>query len=276
MPVAASNQVATLYDSPAGQLGPILFGGHLHWGYWDAGRAADDFAAAADRLAQIMIDKTHIRPGERFIDLGCGVGQPAVKLAKAKGCLVDGITISQFQQQSATARAEAEGLADKLRFIHGSALDIPGADQTYDGGWFFESIFHMGHRDALREAARVLKPGATLVLTDLPTLPHTTEDFMGFVREHIHSSFIPKEDYPDLLADAGFDLVGIDDITDNVMPWLVAKLKDAIEEHKPKVSELIGNDVDKAIDDWIFLFVYMSENLGYMIVTARRRAPDAG
>jgi ubiquinone/menaquinone biosynthesis C-methylase UbiE len=266
--------VAGLYDSPEGQLGPILFGGHLHWGYWDEAHAADDFATAADRLAQIMIDKTRIEAGERFIDLGCGVGQPAVKLAKTKGCSVDGITISKFQQESATARAKAEGLADRLHFIHGTALALPCEDQTYDGGWFFESIFHMGHREALAEAARVLKPGATLVLTDLPLLPSTTAEFMAFVRQHIHSSFVAKEDYPRLLADAGLELLQIDDITANVMPWLVPKLKDAIDQHRGKVDEVMGANAEKAIDDWLYLFEYMGENLGYMVVTARRQ-PEA-
>lgn len=265
-----SEQVATLYDSPEGQLGPILFGGHLHWGYWDENNADDSFAAAADKLAQIMIDKAQIQAGQRFIDLGCGVGQPAMKLSKAKGCSVDGITISKFQQQSATSRAQAEGMQEKLRFIHGSALDIPSEDQAYDGGWFFESIFHMGHRDALLEANRVLKSGATLVLTDLPTLPNTTEDFKAFVQQHIHSSFIAKEDYPDLMAETGFELIGIDDITENVMPWLVPKLKETLAEHKQKITELFNDAADKAIDDWVYLFEYMSENLGYMVVTARK------
>jgi cyclopropane fatty-acyl-phospholipid synthase-like methyltransferase len=263
-------QVATLYDSPEGQLGPNLFGGHLHWGYWDENNAEDNFAAAADKLAQIMIDKAQIQEGQRFIDLGCGVGQPAMKLAKAKGCSVDGITISKFQQQSATSRAQAEGMQDRLRFIHGSALDIPSEDQTYDGGWFFESIFHMGHRDALLEANRVLKPGATLVLTDLPILPATTEEFKAFVQQHIHSSFIAKEDYPVLMAETGFELVGIDDITENVMPWLVPKLKETLAEHKQEITELFNDAADKAIDDWVYLFEYMSENLGYMVVTARK------
>jgi ubiquinone/menaquinone biosynthesis C-methylase UbiE len=267
---AESAQVATLYDSPAGQLGPILFGGHLHWGYWDDARAADNFAAAADRLAQMMIDRTKIGPGQRFIDLGCGVGQPAIRLAKAKGCSVDGVTISKFQQQNATERAKTEGLADRLRFFHGSALELPFADRSYDGGWFFESIFHMGQREALHEAARVLKPGATLVLTDLPTLPNTTEAFMEFVHQHIHSTFIPKEDYPRLMADTGFELVQIEDITPNVMPWLVPKLKEAIEQHRDEVFRLVETDVEKAIDDWVYLFEYMSENLGYMLVTARK------
>lgn len=267
---AYSEDVADLYDSPSGQLGPLLFGGHLHWGYWDADHAGDNFAAAADRLADIMIDRTRIGPGQKFIDLGCGVGQPAMRLAKAKGCLVDGITISGFQQKSATARAEAEGMQDKLRFIHGNALSIPCEDQTYDGGWFFESIFHMGHRDALREAGRVLKPGATLVLTDLPTLPHTTDEFREFVHRYIHSTFVAKDDYPGLMAEAGFELVEIEDITENVMSLLAPKLKEAVDEHKEKVVEYMGDAAEKEIDNWLYMFEYMSENLGYMLVTARK------
>lgn len=265
-----SDQVATLYDSPEGQLGPILFGGHLHWGYWDKNNADDNFASGADKLAQIMIDKTQIQAGQRFVDLGCGVGEPAIKLAKAKNCLVDGITISEFQQQSATSRAEAEGMQDSLRFIHGSALELPSQDQFYDGGWFFESIFHMGHRAALLEASRVLKPGATLVLTDLPVLPTTTEDFKVFVQEHIHSSFVAKQDYPELMAEAGFELLEIEDITENVMPQLVPKFKQTLAEYKQEIMELELDNVDKEVDNWIYLFEYMSENLGYMVVTARK------
>ncbi|HEY0837552.1 MAG TPA: methyltransferase domain-containing protein [Azospirillum sp.] len=268
---AYSENVADLYDSPGGQLGPLLFGGHLHWGYWDADHAGDSFAAAADRLAEIMIGKTRIEPGQRFIDLGCGVGMPAQRLARAKGCFVDGITISGFQQRSATERARAEGLQDKLRFIHGNALAIPCEDQTYDGGWFFESIFHMGHRDALREASRVLKPGATLVLTDLPTLPHTTGEFRDFVRQHIHSTFVTMDDYPSLMADAGFELVEIEDVGENVMPWLVPKLQETIDANKEKVVEFMGDAAEREIDNWLYMFEYMSENLGYMLVTARKR-----
>jgi len=268
---AETDQVAAHYDSPAGQLGPAMFGGHLHWGYWDDDTADASFAAAADRLAQIMVDRTEIKPGQKFIDLGCGVGQPAQKLAKAKGCFVDGVTISKFQQESATARAKAEGLQDRLRFFHGSALELPFEDKSYDGGWFFESIFHMGHREALIEAGRVLKPGTTLLLTDLPTLPNTTEDFKAFAREHIHSNFVGTADYPALMSEAGFELVAIDDITANVMPWLTSKLRDSIEEHRPAITKVITDDVEKAIDNWLYLFEYMSEQLGYMLVTAKKR-----
>lgn len=263
--------VAELYDSPGGQIGPLLFGNHMHWGYWDAATAGASFAEAADRLADLMIERTRIGAGERFIDLGCGVGQAALRLARAKGCRVDGITISGYQQRTAAAMAEAEGMQDTLRFIHGNALAIPSEDATYDGGWFFESIFHMGHAEALREASRVLKPGATLVLTDLPTLPHTTDDFRAFVDKYIHSRFIPVDDYPILMEEAGFELVKIDDVTENVMPWLVSKLQDALAANRDRVVESFGDATDKVIDDWLYVFEYMSENLGYILVTARKR-----
>ncbi|KJV07917.1 SAM-dependent methyltransferase [Methylocucumis oryzae] len=259
--------VAELYDSAEGQLGPILFGGHLHWGFWDADNADDDFAGGSEKLAQLMINKTTIGQDEHFCDLGCGVGLPAIKLAQVKHCYVDGVTISGYQQHNATERAAAAGLQERVNFIHASALSIPKPDLSYDGGWFFESIFHMGHKAALKEAARVLKPGATLLLTDLPLLPTATDDFKQFVKQHIHSEFVTQTDYPTLFAEAGFALVECWDITENVMKPLVGKFKQALEQHKDAVAACAD---DKAVDNWVYLFEYMSENLGYVLITARK------
>lgn len=268
---ASAPEVAEMYDSPEGQLGPILFGGHLHWGYWDQASADADFATAAERLTKLMIDTTGIGAGQKFIDLGCGVGLAARKLAQVRQCRVEGITISRFQQQSASAQALAAGMQDQVSFMHGSALEVPRPDQTYDGGWFFESIFHMGHRAALHEASRLLKPGALLSLTDLPLLPGTTDEFKAFAQQHIHSSFISLEAYPALLAETGFELVAINDITANVMPWLVPKFRETLERHHQQIQDTVPGITEKTIDDWIYLFEYMSENLGYIILTARKR-----
>ena len=262
------DSVADMYDSPEGQLGPVIFGGYLHWGYWDDSNADDDFPAAADKLAQIMISKTTIEADQRFCDLGCGVGVPAIQLANAKGCYVDGVTISKFQQENATLRAREAGLEDRLTFIHANALNVPCEDHIYDGGWFFESIFHMGHREALREASRILKPGATLVLTDLQTLPNITEDFKEFVKQYIHSSFVSIDDYPDLMKEAGFELVELIDVTENVMVPLLPKFKEALEKHKDAIKA--SNISEKEVDNWVYTFEYMSQNLGYMLVVARK------
>ncbi|WP_372156779.1 hypothetical protein ACCP96_13350 [Xanthomonas campestris pv. fici] len=118
---------------------------------------------------------------------------------------------------------------------------MPCEDQRYDGGWFFESIFHMGQRAALREANRILKPGALLTLTELPILPTATDDFRRFVFQRIHSSFVAKDEYPQLLDEAGFDLVEIQDITDNVMPMLALKVQEAIDDNIDSIREALNN-----------------------------------
>ncbi|WP_186019654.1 methyltransferase domain-containing protein [Burkholderia gladioli] len=266
----AAERAAEVYDSLDGQVGPILFGGHMHWGYWDQASAGASFAAASERLAQMLIARSPIRAGQRFVDLGCGFGRSGMLLAREKGCLVDGITISKVQQIGATQRAEADGLAERVRFVHGSALELPFADGTYDGGWFFESIFHMGHEAALAEAGRVMKPGATLLLTDLPTLPHTTEQFMEYSRDRFQCHYVPQDAWPKLLKDAGFELVEIQDITENVMPWLVPKLKEAFEAHKQEIRTIAPQADETFIGRWVHLFRYMAENLGYIIVVARK------
>ncbi|BCG49546.1 methyltransferase domain-containing protein, PedE homolog [Candidatus Profftella armatura (Diaphorina cf. continua)] len=264
--------VATLYDSPEGQIGSVLFGGHMHWGYWDESNSTDNFAQGSDRLSRIMIDKTCITKGQRFIDIGCGFGLSGIRLAKTKGCRVDGITISKFQQESAMKIAKSEKLLNKVNFLHGDALALPFDNDSFDGGWFFESIFHMNHSAALNEARRVLKSGSILTLTDLPLLSVSKNDdkFKEYVRKNIHSHFISVENYPDLLHKSGFELIKIDDITSNVMPLLVLKLTEAISTYKEKIYKFIPNP-EKSIDNWIYLFKYMSKNLGYIIVTAKKR-----
>ncbi|MFT4924041.1 MAG: cyclopropane fatty-acyl-phospholipid synthase-like methyltransferase [Phenylobacterium sp.] len=260
--------VAQLYDAPAGQGGHVVFDGQFHWGYWDDQNPEDSLSEAADRLTQIMIDKTTIKANQRFVDLGCGVGVPAMRLAKAKDCLVDAVTISEYQHGQATQRITQADMSEQVTCIHGNALEMPCEAQTYDGGWFFETIFHMGHKEALKEASRILKPGALLLIADLPTRADIDEEFKVFAKDKIHSVFIAKEDYTDLLDEAGFDLIEIDDITEFVIPPLVPKIKEAYAQHKSEVLTYVDED---SIPRWVQMFEDMCNNLGYMLVTARKR-----
>lgn len=263
---------------------------HYHLGYWDETNPNASLGEAADKLTQIMIGKVTIQADERFCDLGCGIGIPAIQLAQAKGCFVDGITISQSQQEKAQQLAAAAGLSNRLNFILGNALEMPCEEATYDGGWFFESIFHMGHRAALKEASRILKPGATLVISDLPALPTITEKFKAFSEEYSHSFVVPQEDYPGLLDAAGFDLLEIDDVTEFVMNPLVANMKIACEQNDSEFKQYVKSATmnewlrsyqsnrglpyieSEALDYWLQMLQEMCDNLGYILVTAQKRA----
>lgn len=64
----------------------------------------------------LIAAKLCLRPGMRVLDIGCGWGGLALYLARHHGVDVTGVTLSEVQLAAARARAEAEGLGDRVSF----------------------------------------------------------------------------------------------------------------------------------------------------------------
>ena len=60
--------------------------------------------------------KLALAPGQRVLDIGCGWGGMAITLAKLEKVEVLGITLSEQQLALARQRAEAAGVADRVKF----------------------------------------------------------------------------------------------------------------------------------------------------------------
>jgi len=80
------------------------------------GRDNDDLEHAQQRKKAHIARKLRLEAGQRVLDIGCGWGGLALSLASAADVEVLGITLSTEQQAVATRRAEAAGLAHKVRF----------------------------------------------------------------------------------------------------------------------------------------------------------------
>ena len=94
--------------------------------------------------------------GLRVLDLGCGKGRFARRLAE-DGAAVVGLDLS------AAMLAEGEGL-DRVR---ASARRLPFADGAFDAVVAVEVFEHLAALDdVLREARRVLRPGGVLAIVD--------------------------------------------------------------------------------------------------------------
>ena len=73
----------------------------------------------------------------------------------------------------ARAKVEKHGLADRAHFRTGNARELPYPDESFDvlyNGYMFDLIPLDGFAPILKEMARVLKPGGSLVLINMSKL----------------------------------------------------------------------------------------------------------
>ena len=201
----------------------------LHYGHHDdlpgvEDRSEDDHARALVRMTEVMAERASIRPGDRVLDAGCGVGASALWLAAHRGCQVEGISLSEHQIGLAREFASRAQDPSRLGFAvrDFSATGLP--DASFDVVWGLESIcYAQDKRLFLAEALRLLRPGGRLVVADyfLESEPrsgierHSLERWLdGWVIPHLPR----RTQFHGWIAGAGF-VEGEDvDITENIRP----------------------------------------------------------
>jgi SAM-dependent methyltransferase len=115
--------------------------------------------------------KLGVQSGDRLLDLGCGFGRHAFEAAR-RGAAV--VALDAGAEEIARVRgtfaamAEAGELAgDTLATaVQGDALALPFPDGTFDRVIASEVLEHIpDDQAAMRELARVLRPGGTMAVT---------------------------------------------------------------------------------------------------------------
>jgi cyclopropane fatty-acyl-phospholipid synthase-like methyltransferase len=144
----------------------LLLGEELHYGVFE--QDDEPLPTATGRLTSRMIEGAELREGLDVLDVGCGTGAPAVRLASEFGVHVTGITTSSEGIAAAKERAAGLGLSDRTEFLQRDGMDNGFPDASFDRVWVLESSHLMRDRDkVLSECARVLRPGGRVVLCDI-------------------------------------------------------------------------------------------------------------
>jgi ubiquinone/menaquinone biosynthesis C-methylase UbiE len=163
-----------------------------------------------DRLA------SHIEKGDKVIDLGCGTGELTLRAAQ-KGATVKGIDVNSQMLEIAQNRARDMHLTQNAQFCEIGVAEL-GAEQseTYDvvmSGLCFSELTDDELTYAVKEAARILKPGGLLLVADLVTPKSIAKRMLDWVIRlplrivaYLFTQATPSrlKDLPERIEEAGF------------------------------------------------------------------------
>jgi len=115
------------------------------------------------RRCETIIEWLDAKPGQVILDCGSGYGFVLRILLDLTPCGVVGL---EYQQERIDETRAFLGENPRLTLVQGDATALPFADASFDHIVCSEVLEHIpDDAQAVRELARVLKPGGTLVVT---------------------------------------------------------------------------------------------------------------
>lgn len=137
------------------------------------------------RWKRQLVQLAQVTPGARALDVCCGTGDIARRLAKA-GAEAVGLDFSERMLEVARAKArhpKSEGR--NPRFICGDAQQLPFGNEEFDVVTVGYGLRNLASWETgLREMARVAKPGGRLLILDFgkPANPLWRGLYFGYLR----------------------------------------------------------------------------------------------
>ena len=119
----------------------------------------DEFHSRGRDATLELAGLARLMPETRVVDLGCGLGGPARRLAKVFACRVTGLDLTPEYVEVANLLAERTGLESRVAFVQGDACDTAFDDASFDVVWSQHAAMNIPDKAKLySEAARLLKP----------------------------------------------------------------------------------------------------------------------
>ena len=268
-----SNPAATVYDS----LGPDFFlalaPGWLNLGLWEGdGSDPDEAPVAVRRLVESLADP--LPRGGDVLDVGNGLAEQDPVIAE----VVDprsltALNITRSQLVVGRPRLQAAGAHP----VNADATRLPLRDGSFDGLISVEAAFHLPSRGRFfAEAARVLRPGGVLTMSDIPVrrMPRTPGEVLAALFQmrvwglgpHAAATSARIEG---LARRAGFLDVEVDEVGERVIAPALRFIRRRLDRGRgemPRSYELAVRAMLRQVD-----LLWERRLVGYILLRARTR-----
>ncbi|GMY23964.1 phosphoethanolamine N-methyltransferase 1-like isoform X1 [Fagus crenata] len=177
-----------------------------------------------------FVQKLELKPGQKVLDVGCGIGGGDFYMAENFDVEVVGIDLSINMISFALERAI--GLNCSVEFEVADCTKKTYPENTFDVIYSRDTILHIQDKPALfRSFYKWLKPGGKVLISDYCKSAGTpSPEFAEYIKQRGYDLHDVKS-YGQMLGDAGFDDVIAEDRTDQFIQVLQREL-DAVEKDK--------------------------------------------
>jgi len=160
-----------------------------------------------------------LSPGKTLLDIACGAGGPALRIAATTGCSVVGIDVHEQAVTTASSLAAQRGLAERAEFRCTDATGpLPFPDASFDAITCIDAINHFPDRPPVLAAwARLLKASGKLLFTDPITVTGPLTNAEIAVRSSAGFYLFVPNGYDEWrIGECGLQLLVCEDVTANM------------------------------------------------------------
>jgi cyclopropane fatty-acyl-phospholipid synthase-like methyltransferase len=226
--------------------GRLFYGDSFHFGYFRTG--SETLAEALDAHTDLVAEMARPTRRHQILDVGCGVGAPALRIAARHGCEITAMNISREQVRQGRQLIEQRRMSDRVRIVRGDARALDFPDGTFDAVVCLEAagdicISAEDKQRLVGELYRVLRPGGRVGFSDLAlhaSPPSSDDDTLRAVLYHRGKELVT--DWPALFAHHGFKIDHRQDIIAETMPtWHRAEA--VYEQRRIEVVDRYGKRI---------------------------------
>ena len=192
--------------------------------------------------------------GKRILDIGCGIGGPAMEMVRTHGAQVVGIDLEAALIRRASVDARAAGLQEHCRFRQVDPGPLPFPDESFDIVVSSGAITQTDDKTSMfADVRRVLCPGGYFSCYEWMRsgAEYSADMRYWFKMEGLTYALETLETYRDILKDAGF----LDVETTDASAWYRDEVRREYDllrgDLYPKMVELLGQqDADHFVENW--------------------------
>ncbi|XP_062821194.1 uncharacterized protein LOC134294345 [Anolis carolinensis] len=202
------------------------------------------------RTTKELLEMLNLKPSQKVLDVGCGIGGGDFYMAKEFGVEVLGMDLSHNMIEMALERAQKE-TGSLVQFELGDATRRMFPEGSFDVVYSRDTILHVADKPLLfQRFLSWLKPGGQLLLSDYCCGPRPwSRALTDYVQQRGYSLLTPEE-YGQVLQESGFVQVKALDHTERMLLALNQELEELQKSREAFVQEFSGSEFESMASGW--------------------------